>query len=167
MVKIYESKEARDTAWKTKHSTEHPGCNFFMPECEFYTDADLISYAYGILDETENYSSYFKAGSMWADGNVFEDTRKDLIESFHEIDEMLQDSYLSRESLLGQYRSDLLSHLLERGQGYDAYDTGNRIHAGTPTVDVHQDPLFSILLDRIQKSVMFLMSREQNVSKYV
>lgn len=167
MVKIYETKEARDVAWKAQHTADHPGCNFFMPECDFYTEEKLIAYAYTILDETENYPRYFNTDSMWAEGNIFADTRKDLIGSFDELDETLQGAYLSRESLLNQYRSDLISHALERGMEYDSYDAGSRIHAGDPSIDVQQTPLCTLLLDRTHKAIMFLMSHNQDVSKYV
>ena len=167
MITIYENKEARDATWKANHLAEHSSCNFFMPECDFMTDEKLTAYAFGVLEASDDYNKLFKEGSLWSDSDVFVDTRRLMIADYEEINEELQGAYLSRESLLGQYWSDLVSHILERGQEYDVYDIAWRIHAGKPAIEFHQDPLCVILTDRIQKAVFYLMGNGHDISKFV
>lgn len=167
MITIYENKETRDAKWKMAHLAEHPGCNFFMPECEFYTDSKLTAYAFRVLEDTESYDKLFGEDSLWYDSKVFTETRDSLIQIFEkEIEEELKSVYISHQSLLDQYRSDVISHVLERGREYDVYDYAYRVHAGKPTIDVENDPLANILIDRIQKAVFYLKSRNEDVSKY-
>ena len=167
MFTIYETPQERKDAWQERHLAVHPGCNLFMSQCEFYTKKVLIAEAYRILDESETYDKVFKDGSMWHDSDVFIETRKHLIAGFVEINKLIRENYVSNKSLKSQYRSDLISHVLERGRDYDVYDTGWRIHAGFPSVEVNQDPLCTIMTTRIHVAVDYLMSRKQDVTKYV
>lgn len=166
MITIYQTKEARDEAWKATHLAVHPGCNFFMPECEFYTEHKMTDYAFRVLEDSEDYNKLFIEGSLWDHSDVFTETRKGLIADFDDIDEQMQGAYLSRESLLNQYRSDLIAHMLERGQEYDVYDISWRIHAGKPAIEFHQDPLCTILTNRINAAVFYLMANGHNVEKF-
>ena len=166
MFTIYETPQERKDAWQAKHLVEHPGCTFFMPECKFYTEEKLVIEACRILDESETYDRMFKDGSMWQGSDVFVETRKHLIAGFVEMNKLIRENYVSSKSLKSQYRSDLISHVLERGRDYDVYDAGWRIHAGLPSVEVNQDPLCTIMTTRIHVAVDYLMSRKQDVTKY-
>lgn len=166
MMTTYATPAERNTAWQEAHKAEHSGCNLFMPECEFYTDAKLIDYAFAVLESSETYDSLFKEGSIYAGSDVFIETRKFLIAGFDEMHADLRGAYNSEENLLHQYRADLMAHVLERGREYDVYDAGWRIHAGTPSVEVDQDPLGTILVNKISTAVFYLMSKGEDVTSY-
>lgn len=166
MMTTYATPAERNAAWKEAHKAEHPGCNLFMPECEFYTDAKMIDYAFAVLESSQTYDSLFKEGSIYADSDVFIETRKHLIAGFEEMHADLKDAYTSEENLHHQYRADLMAHVLERGREYDVYDAGWRIHAGTHSVDVDQDPLGTILFNKINSAIFYLMAKGEDVTAY-
>lgn len=166
MFTIYESKQERDDAWMSKHLAEHPACNLLMDECSFYTDAFLTDYAFAVLEDSSSYDRLFKPESRWYDSQIFVDSRINMIENFPAIDARMSEYFLRVGQVEEKYRFELLGHVLERYEIYDVYDIACRLHADRDSVKIHQTPMVTVLLNKIDQAVFYIMIQGKDISKY-
>lgn len=168
MFTIYANPNERHSARKTKHLEDHAGCNFFLPECTYYTQEKLIVAAYQILDDVEAYSQYFPQDSLWRNSDVFVNTRSYLIKEYLKFhNEQKYDLHMKPREQEKTARYALIEHLLESGNVFNMYDAYNKLFATEESVLVHNHPLSSVLVDRVHVAVNYLMFHKNNVEKYL